>query len=290
MTTYRVRSGDTLSALANRYDTTVHTLAKENHIANVNLIHVGQRLTVDHFEAKPAPKPHAPHAPDTTNAQPASSPAASKPAKSALPAGMPNTSNMSQAKKYALYSKYVEKHGDAQAKRDLAAGKRVVVGLRKNTPFTSNQPYRGTYDDRMVVLWKDQGKPHVQEFRGNTEPNRRWADDPSQRTKPVGRLVGNKTYHYKKSYSSSLGGHILTPDLSHGNPTIRRDTNHNHRIDSGDKVYSGDWGGQYVYFHRGASNDTYSAGCQTMDQGRFNDFWASLGNQSNVSYVLTNVH
>jgi|GEM_PF-3645587 len=290
-TTYTVRSGDTLSGLANRYDTTVRALAKENHIQNVDLIRVGQRLHVDHFESKPSKASSAP-AHQTQSAPAAARPATSHApaAKSALPAGMPNTSNLSQAKKYALYSKYVQKHGDAQAKRDLAAGKRVVVGLRKNTPFTGNQPYRGTYDDRMVVLWKDQGKPHVQEFRANTEPNRRWADDPSQRTKPVGRLVGNKTYHYKKSYSSSLGGHILTPDLSHGNPTIRRDTNRNHRIDSGDHVYSGDWGGQYVYFHRGASNDTYSAGCQTMDQGRFNGFWASLGNQSNVSYVLTNVH
>ena len=282
MTTYKVRSGDTLGAIAAKFDTTVSKLAKENHIANPNVIHVGEKLQVDGFDA-PKAKPAQPK------------PAASKPKPTSsssgkLPVGMPNTVNMSDAKEYALYSKYVEKHGDAQAKRDLAAGKRVVVGLRKNTPFTSNQPYRGTYDDRMVVLWKDQGKPHVQECGANTEPNRRWADDPSQRTKPVGRLVGNKTYHYKKSYNASLGGHILTPDLSHGNPTIRRDTNRNHRIDSGDHVYSGDWGGQYVYFHRGASNDTYSAGCQTMDQGRFNGFWASLGNQSNVSYVLTNVH
>jgi hypothetical protein len=203
---------------------------------------------------------------------------------------MPNTQGMSQAKEYALYSKYVAKHGDAQAKKDLAAGRRVIVGLRKSTPFTRDQPYRGTYDDRVVVMWKDsKGKPRVQELRANTEPNRRWADDPSQASKPVGRLVGNKTYHYKKSYSSSLGGHILTPDLSHGNPTIRRDTNRNHRIDSKDHVYSGDWGGQYVYFHRGASNDTYSAGCQTMDQGRFNTFWDALGGQSSFSYVLANV-
>ena len=124
---------------------------------------------------------------------------------------------------------------------------------------------------------------------GDVVTARRWADDPSQATKPVGRLVGNKTYHYQKGFKSSFGGNILTPDLSYGNPTIRRDTNHNHRIDSGDKVYSGDWGGQGVYFHRGATNDTYSAGCQTMDQGRFNSFWAALGGQSKFSYVLANV-
>ena len=83
--------------------------------------------------------------------------------------------------------------------------------------------------------------------------------------------------------------HILSPDLRFGNPTVRRDTNRNHRIDGGDEVYSGDWGGQAYYFHRGATNDTYSAGCQTMDQGRFNSFWAALGGQSEFSYVLANV-
>ena len=280
MSTYKVHSGDTLSGIANKFHTTVSKLVKANHIANPNVIHVGEKLTVDHFEASPKPKP-APKPP----AKPASSSTSS-----ALPAGMPNTVNMSDAKEYALYSKYVAKHGDAQAKKDLAAGKRVVLGLRVNTPFTSDKPYRGTYDDRLVVMWKDsKGKPHVEEFKANTEPNRRWADDPSQRTKPVGRLVGNKTYHYQKGFKSSFGGNILTPDLSYGNPTISRDTNHNHRIDKGDEVYSGDWGGQGVYFHRGATNDTYSAGCQTMDQARFNSFWAALGSQTHFSYVLANV-
>jgi peptidoglycan hydrolase-like protein with peptidoglycan-binding domain len=46
MATYQVKSGDTLSAIAARYRTTVSALAKTNNIANVNLIRVGQRLTV----------------------------------------------------------------------------------------------------------------------------------------------------------------------------------------------------------------------------------------------------
>lgn len=288
MTTYRVRAGDTLSGIAVKYDTSVAKLAKVNHIANPNLIRVGQRFQVDHFESKPAPR--VPSAPKPTSSSGPSKAGSSQAQQSKLPVGMPNTVGESQAKEYAQYSKYVQKYGDAQAKKDLAAGRRVIVGLRKNTPFTRNQPYRGTYDDRMVVLWKQGGKPRVQELRANTEPNRRWADDPSQRTKPVGRLVGNKTYHFEKSYKSSLGGHILTPDLRYGHPTERRDTNRDHRIDSKDKVFSGDWGGQYVYFHRGGYGDTYSAGCQTMDPSHFNQFWSSLGSQSNFSYVLANVH
>lgn len=46
MATYQVKSGDTLSAIAARYRTTVSALAKTNNIANVNVIRVGQRLTV----------------------------------------------------------------------------------------------------------------------------------------------------------------------------------------------------------------------------------------------------
>ncbi|QNU67820.1 LysM peptidoglycan-binding domain-containing protein [Ruminiclostridium herbifermentans] len=45
-TTYTVKSGDTLSALAKKYGTTVAELAKLNNIANVNKISVGQKLKV----------------------------------------------------------------------------------------------------------------------------------------------------------------------------------------------------------------------------------------------------
>lgn len=275
---YTVKSGDTFSGIAAKFKLSVAKLQALNpQIKNIGLIYPGQKVHVGTVKTS-APTQHP------------NPPPAAQHSSSVLPKGMPNTAGMSEAKEYALYSKYVMKHGDATAKKDLAAGKRVIVGLRVNTPFTSDRPYRGTYDDRLVVMWKDSsGKPHVEEFRANTEPNRRWADDPSQATKPVGRLVGNKTYHYKKSYKSSYGGNILSPDLRYGNPTVRRDTNHNHRIDGKDDVFSGDWGGQAYYFHRGVTNDTYSAGCQTMDQARFNSFWAALGPQKEFSYVLANV-
>lgn len=276
---YTVKSGDTFSAIAQKVNLSVKALARLNpQVKNINLIYPGQKLHVRVARAKPSPRPSPKPSPRPDN----------KP--SVLPRGMPNTAALSDAKQFALYSKYVMKHGDAKAKADLAAGKKVIVGLRRNTPFNGSTPYRGTYDDRVVVLWKDSaGRPHVQEFAANTEPNRRWADDPSQRTKPVGRLVGNKTYHYRKSWNGNFGGNILAPDLRYGVPTVRRDTNRDHRIDSRDQVFKGSWGGQGYYFHRGGTGDTYSAGCQTLDQGRFNSFWATLGSQAEFSYVLANV-
>lgn len=43
---YTVKKGDTLSAIAEKYNTTVSKLAKKNNIKNVNLIFVGQKITI----------------------------------------------------------------------------------------------------------------------------------------------------------------------------------------------------------------------------------------------------
>ncbi len=43
---YTVKAGDTLWAISQRYHTTVTTLVQTNHIANANLIFIGQRLSV----------------------------------------------------------------------------------------------------------------------------------------------------------------------------------------------------------------------------------------------------
>jgi len=57
--TYSVRSGDTLSALAKRFGTSVSEIAKANNISNPNRINVGQKLVIpDGFEG-----PRTPNAP-----------------------------------------------------------------------------------------------------------------------------------------------------------------------------------------------------------------------------------
>lgn len=54
--TYTVQSGDTLSAIASKYNTSVEKIAKQNNISNPNLIHVGQAIEVGETatEEKPA--------------------------------------------------------------------------------------------------------------------------------------------------------------------------------------------------------------------------------------------
>ncbi|SET02804.1 Lyzozyme M1 (1,4-beta-N-acetylmuramidase), GH25 family [Salinibacillus kushneri] len=44
---YTVRSGDTLSKIAAKYDTTVDQIAQNNDIDNIDLIHPGQKLTIN---------------------------------------------------------------------------------------------------------------------------------------------------------------------------------------------------------------------------------------------------
>ena len=49
--TYTVKSGDTLSGIAQKYDTTVEALVASNGIKNKNLIKVGQVLQIPESKA-----------------------------------------------------------------------------------------------------------------------------------------------------------------------------------------------------------------------------------------------
>ena len=43
---YTVKSGDTLSEIAKKYNTTVQTLVRKNNISNPNKIYVGQKIEI----------------------------------------------------------------------------------------------------------------------------------------------------------------------------------------------------------------------------------------------------
>lgn len=64
-TTYTIQRGDTLAAIARRYDTTVQALAQANNIVNPNLIYAGQVLIIPGSDT-PAPPPSAPPATGST--------------------------------------------------------------------------------------------------------------------------------------------------------------------------------------------------------------------------------
>lgn len=61
-TSYVVRPGDTLAAIARRFDTTIQALAEVNHIINPNLIYVNQVLIIPTESSSPPPvSPPAPN-------------------------------------------------------------------------------------------------------------------------------------------------------------------------------------------------------------------------------------
>ena len=66
MATYTVKSGDTLSAIAQKYGTTYQEIAKANGISNPNLIYPGQTINIG--------SDNTPSASDTTSA-PSTTPA-----------------------------------------------------------------------------------------------------------------------------------------------------------------------------------------------------------------------
>lgn len=68
---YTIRRGDTLSALAARFNTSVSALARANGIRNVNLIYAGANLKVDSFQ--PANKPAPASKPSSGGAAPVAS-------------------------------------------------------------------------------------------------------------------------------------------------------------------------------------------------------------------------
>jgi hypothetical protein len=90
---YKIRRGDTLSQLAQRFHTSVSALARANGIQNVNLIYAGATLHVDSFERGPRARP---------------------------PQGRPSVSSgVSNA----------PVHGSAAAQRLVAAARRVAMSM-----------------------------------------------------------------------------------------------------------------------------------------------------------------
>ncbi|MBF7095562.1 LysM peptidoglycan-binding domain-containing protein [Alkalibacter mobilis] len=56
-TTYVVKSGDTLSSIAQKYGVTIQAIATANNISNVNYIYVGQTLIIPTGSVSPTPDP-----------------------------------------------------------------------------------------------------------------------------------------------------------------------------------------------------------------------------------------
>ncbi|RDZ27802.1 XVIPCD domain-containing protein [Lysobacter silvisoli] len=82
------------------------------------------------------------------------------------------TARLSQAQQYDIYASVIGVRGDQAARAALNTQDRVILGMRNDTRTTANHG-AGVYDDRIVVVWKDdKGVRHAREFNhSNTEPS-----------------------------------------------------------------------------------------------------------------------
>ena len=93
--TYTVKSGDTLSEIAEKYHTTVEKLAAKNNIKDIHLIYVDQVLVIEGTASTVAPaattEETAPVATETVEEAPAATTTYEAPAAPATPAAESNT-------------------------------------------------------------------------------------------------------------------------------------------------------------------------------------------------------
>ena len=99
--TYTVKSGDTLSEIAEKYNTTVEKLAAKNNIKDIHLIYVDQVLVIEGTASTVAPaattEETAPVATETVEEAPAAATTYEAPAAPATPAAPAAESNTAAA-------------------------------------------------------------------------------------------------------------------------------------------------------------------------------------------------
>ncbi|MER7578033.1 hypothetical protein [Streptomyces sp. NPDC126514] len=233
---------------------------------------------------------HSPFLPPSSNA-----------AASAQQASLPDTTKLSSAEKYLLYEDLAAQGGAPELERELAEGRRIILGIRIITNTHASEGL-GLYDDRFVVLWRDEAGKYAAEFQGNTEPSAFYEDVGDARTSRNGNSMGVDvdgdgrqdlgcipvgTYTYYKSQSKKFGNVLR----SRGAIRSLRDSNHDGFFDGEDLVKPSLQQGLEVndfLFHAGLPDRTGSAGCQTFRPDEYHGFWDALGEQEEFLYILIN--
>lgn len=212
------------------------------------------------------------------------------PAPANQPAGVPRTA----AEAVAL----IEARGDAAARADLAAGRRVVLALRTDTNVRENPA--GRYDDTVLVVWRGaDGQARMQAFAANTEPSGQYRFDGARASRAMGvdvngdgrrdlgRLVEG-SYRYTRQAGHYLGDVFFRPDSV---TPVERDTNGDGWFDGRDPARIDRTGaGTSMLIHTGGTTNSWSAGCQTMAPDTYRAFVSALGGQDRFSYVLVNAN
>lgn len=139
-TTYKVRAGDTLSAIASKHKTTTAALVKLNNITNPNFIRVGQVLKVSGTAASPAPKPPASVSAPTA---PAPKPSPSKPSTSSITYTVKSGDSVwTIARAYKVTTAAIIQANGLGSNALIRVGQRLVIpnGTTPAPPATTTTP------------------------------------------------------------------------------------------------------------------------------------------------------
>ncbi len=140
MTTYSVRRGDTLSALARKYNTSVSALAQANNIKNVNLIRTGQQLRIPDGFDRPTGRPQtAPPGMPGSSASGGQSTGSASPTGGAAPVGGPAPAGNGQGISVDQLRRIMPNLSAAKAQEYLPHLNRAMQEAGINTPQRQEQ-------------------------------------------------------------------------------------------------------------------------------------------------------
>lgn len=245
--------------------------------------------------------------------------------------------NLTEAQRYDVYASIVAIRGQDAAQTALSNQERVILGLRRetatpagiddpNTRASEWQAGTGVYDDRIVVLWKDEdGGRHVFESnRANTEPTAQYdaharpgfgregtpyatvewrrgegVDANGDGTSDLGRLADGTIEMLETTHPATrvrrpiVGPNEFslrpTPEaIENGNDLVQRDTNGDGWFNAADVAGTQDLNRTFK-IHPGSAGNTDSAGCQTVHPAEYDAFIRAVrGNpeQDRWQYVL----
>lgn len=200
----------------------------------------------------------------------------------------PPTDRLTDSEKYDYCRQVILSHG---GNFQEASNRRNLLSFRKETSTKAND-WKGLYDDLTFMVWKDAyGYKHCCAYKSNTEPSSWYEDstDPRAKGPAYGKHAGGDRrkdlgclkegyYEYKVGYSSNLGN-VLKPTAYA--KTVIRDIDHDGIFEDGEPML----GASDMFFHKGLSWRTGSAGCQTMASDIYKRFWGDLNSQGHPGVI-----
>jgi hypothetical protein len=230
---------------------------------------------------------------------------------------IPTTTFGNARQEYDFYGSVVWRYGSAEAHTALQSGKTILVALR-NSSSTLAGTGKGSYDDKIAVLYGKGTGRKVNTFPACTEPgaqysqraktlksgdrvDARYADVAYRKSagsdtnkdgiKDAGRLIEG-TYRYYEKSGGFLGDRAFQVKAKQ---IVERDTDGDGLFTASDPNRLDTKGaGTTMYIHRGGADtvlepNTWSAGCQTIPKNHYKSFLSSVGAASaSFYYVLVN--